>query len=65
MKHPGPRLIVKELADADKAAASVRKQRDREIVRLARLGVSASKLALEYGLTRERVRQIVAREGRR
>ena len=56
---------MKELADADKAAASVRKQRDREIVRLARIGVSASKLALEYGLTRERVRQIVAREGKR
>ena len=52
------RTIVRELRMAEKAAEKIRKQRDAEIRKQRRLGRSLAAIALEYGVSRERVRQI-------
>ena len=52
------RTIVRELRMAERAAEKIRKLRDAEIRKQRRLGRSLAAIALEYGVSRERVRQI-------
>lgn len=58
------RLIVNELRMAERAADKIRRARDAEIRRQRRLGRSLAAIALEYGVSRERVRQIAEVRGR-
>lgn len=56
-----PKAIVRDLEVAETRAGALRKRRDREILRLVRSGMAAAAVGREYGLTGERVRQIMER----